>query len=438
MSATLSLAEQLIALPSVTPDDAGCQTLIAERLRPRGFDCTALPFGPEGKRVSNLWAHRPGSDAGRQAAGLRRPHRRRPDRAARRLEQRSVRADASRRQALRPRRRRHEELDRRHGRGRRGVRRRPAGASRRHRPPDHQRRGRARRSTARRASATGWSSAASASTTASSASRPRSSASATRSRTAAAAPSAASCASSACRATSPTRSWRRTRSTWSRRRWPSWSASTGTAATRTSSRPPGRCRTSMPAPAPATSSRARSSSTSTSASAPQSTPESLKARVDLLLRKHGLAFEIAWTLGGEPFLTTPGDAQRRAGRVDPRARRHRLHALHLGRHLRRPLHQEDLQGADRVRPGQREHPQDRRMHRGGEPRGAEERLPRRPGAAGAHDAGRARRRAERAPEARRRLVRPRHRQRLRRGRLAGDLGDRPAARRARDAAASAR
>ena len=38
----------------------------------------------------------------------------------------------------------------------------------------------------------------------------------------------------------------------------------------------------------------------------QSTPESLKARVDLLLRKHGLSFEIAWTLGGEPFLTTPG------------------------------------------------------------------------------------------------------------------------------------
>ena len=61
MSATLRLAEQLIALPSVTPDDAGCQTLIAERLRASGFDCTDLPFGPAGKRVSNLWAHRPGS-----------------------------------------------------------------------------------------------------------------------------------------------------------------------------------------------------------------------------------------------------------------------------------------------------------------------------------------------------------------------------------------
>ena len=61
-SATLRLAEQLIARPSVTPDDAGCQDLIAERLRASGFDCTALPFGPEGKRVSNLWAHRSGSD----------------------------------------------------------------------------------------------------------------------------------------------------------------------------------------------------------------------------------------------------------------------------------------------------------------------------------------------------------------------------------------
>jgi len=64
VSATLRLVEQLIALPSITPDDAGCQALIAERLGPLGFDCTALPFGPVGKRVSNLWAHRPGSDAG--------------------------------------------------------------------------------------------------------------------------------------------------------------------------------------------------------------------------------------------------------------------------------------------------------------------------------------------------------------------------------------
>jgi succinyl-diaminopimelate desuccinylase len=61
MSATLHLAEQLIACRSVTPADGGCQALIAGRLEPLGFTCTALPFGPEAARVSNLWAHRPGS-----------------------------------------------------------------------------------------------------------------------------------------------------------------------------------------------------------------------------------------------------------------------------------------------------------------------------------------------------------------------------------------
>lgn len=32
MSRTLHLTEQLISRPSVTPDDAGCQTLLRERL----------------------------------------------------------------------------------------------------------------------------------------------------------------------------------------------------------------------------------------------------------------------------------------------------------------------------------------------------------------------------------------------------------------------
>ncbi len=63
MSATLRLAEQLIARRSVTPDDGGCQALISERLAKLGFVCTSLPFGPETARVSNLWADRPGSAA---------------------------------------------------------------------------------------------------------------------------------------------------------------------------------------------------------------------------------------------------------------------------------------------------------------------------------------------------------------------------------------
>ena len=57
---TLRLAEQLIARPSVTPDDAGCMDLIAEALKPLGFDCEFIDSGPETFRVRNLWAKRPG------------------------------------------------------------------------------------------------------------------------------------------------------------------------------------------------------------------------------------------------------------------------------------------------------------------------------------------------------------------------------------------
>lgn len=50
MGATLDLARALIDLPSVTPDDGGCQQLLAERLEPRGFDVEWFQFGP----VSNV------------------------------------------------------------------------------------------------------------------------------------------------------------------------------------------------------------------------------------------------------------------------------------------------------------------------------------------------------------------------------------------------
>jgi succinyl-diaminopimelate desuccinylase len=39
----------------------------------------------------------------------------------------------------------------------------------------------------------------------------------------------------------------------------------------------------------------------------ESTPESLKARVHEMLDGHGLEYELAWTLGGEPFLTPVGE-----------------------------------------------------------------------------------------------------------------------------------
>ncbi|MGE5118140.1 MAG: succinyl-diaminopimelate desuccinylase, partial [Betaproteobacteria bacterium] len=64
MSRTLALLEALIARRSTTPDDAGCQALIAERLAPLGFDCETLAFGPEDARVTNLWALRRGAGAG--------------------------------------------------------------------------------------------------------------------------------------------------------------------------------------------------------------------------------------------------------------------------------------------------------------------------------------------------------------------------------------
>ena len=59
MSAVLELARELIARPSVTPDDAGCQDLIAERLKRAGFAIEWLDAG----EVRNLWAtHGKGGD----------------------------------------------------------------------------------------------------------------------------------------------------------------------------------------------------------------------------------------------------------------------------------------------------------------------------------------------------------------------------------------
>ena len=58
MSATLRLAEQLISMPSVTPEDGGCLDLIVSRLTPLGFACELIESGPPDFRVRNLWAKR--------------------------------------------------------------------------------------------------------------------------------------------------------------------------------------------------------------------------------------------------------------------------------------------------------------------------------------------------------------------------------------------
>ncbi len=74
MSPTLALTEQLIARSSVTPVDAGCLEILRARLEPLGFVCEILARGPlldaqlgKGARsddpqltVTNLWAKRAG------------------------------------------------------------------------------------------------------------------------------------------------------------------------------------------------------------------------------------------------------------------------------------------------------------------------------------------------------------------------------------------
>jgi succinyl-diaminopimelate desuccinylase len=54
LESPLELAKALIARRSVTPADGGCQTLISQRLEAAGFVCEHLRFG----EVSNLWARR--------------------------------------------------------------------------------------------------------------------------------------------------------------------------------------------------------------------------------------------------------------------------------------------------------------------------------------------------------------------------------------------
>lgn len=58
MTATLRLTEALMARPSVTPSDEGCLELIAERLSALGFTCERMDGGPADFRVANLWARR--------------------------------------------------------------------------------------------------------------------------------------------------------------------------------------------------------------------------------------------------------------------------------------------------------------------------------------------------------------------------------------------
>jgi succinyl-diaminopimelate desuccinylase len=51
---TIELLCDLVRRPSVTPDDAGCQALLAKRLAALGFTCETLQYND----VTNLWARR--------------------------------------------------------------------------------------------------------------------------------------------------------------------------------------------------------------------------------------------------------------------------------------------------------------------------------------------------------------------------------------------
>jgi succinyl-diaminopimelate desuccinylase len=58
MSATLHLTEELIRRDSVTPNDKGCQALLAERLEKMGFTIEHMRFGQENDWTDNIWARR--------------------------------------------------------------------------------------------------------------------------------------------------------------------------------------------------------------------------------------------------------------------------------------------------------------------------------------------------------------------------------------------
>lgn len=51
-SNVIQLTQELVERPSVTPDDAGCQEILVNRLQRLGFEIEYLPFGP----VKNIWA----------------------------------------------------------------------------------------------------------------------------------------------------------------------------------------------------------------------------------------------------------------------------------------------------------------------------------------------------------------------------------------------
>ncbi|WP_313079380.1 succinyl-diaminopimelate desuccinylase [Pulveribacter sp.] len=67
MTLTLQLARELIARPSTTPEDAGCLDLLAERLAPLGFANERMDSG----EVCNLWSKRAPTPANTAQAAIK-------------------------------------------------------------------------------------------------------------------------------------------------------------------------------------------------------------------------------------------------------------------------------------------------------------------------------------------------------------------------------
>ena len=234
----LTLLEQPIAAARSRPTTPAAGKLIAAELRPLGFDCHDPPFGPDDFRVSNLWAKRPGLGGdgptlvfaghtdvvptGPVELWSLDPSCRRTATAACGAGQRrhedplAAMVEAVRRSSSPP--------------------SRPPG---RDRLPAHQRRGRPgarRHGQGLRLAGSPWR-AASTPVVGEPTSVERLGDMVKNGRRGS---MSDRLTVRACRATSPTRIWRRTRSTWRCRRWPSWPPSSGTPATTTSRRRAGR------------------------------------------------------------------------------------------------------------------------------------------------------------------------------------------------------
>ncbi len=58
----LTLAQSLLLCPSVTPDDAGCLCIVNDYLNDSGFDCEIICRDTGGVEVANIWAYRLGKE----------------------------------------------------------------------------------------------------------------------------------------------------------------------------------------------------------------------------------------------------------------------------------------------------------------------------------------------------------------------------------------